>query len=152
MKRSKIGFMIAQARERAQLSQNQLALKIGRSQTCVSQIESGEKRPSLATLLVLTRWLPELGNLMLKELGHESQALSMDSQVKASVMTIPIWEFKDRCLMEIKEEQSKPLPDNFLVSLLCEAVRLAMEYETLLRSRAQKRREPVEDGVVNGRP
>jgi hypothetical protein len=38
-----------------------------------------------------------------------------------------IADFEHRCLVLIENEQQKPLPDNALISVLCNAVRLARE-------------------------
>lgn len=40
----------------------------------------------------------------------------------------PLPEFETRCLIHIEEEHRKANPDNALIALLCDAVRLAREY------------------------
>lgn len=37
-------------------------------------------------------------------------------------------EFERRCRLYLAQEQEKPLPDNGLISVLCDGVRLAREY------------------------
>lgn len=42
-------------------------------------------------------------------------------------------EFERACLTHLEEEQSKPNPDNALIALLCDAVRLKREHTELFR-------------------
>lgn len=44
-------------------------------------------------------------------------------------MSITLAEFKRRCCVRIQEEQDKTNPDNAVIALWCEAVRLARESE-----------------------
>lgn len=41
-------------------------------------------------------------------------------------------EFERRCLIYIAEEQDKLMPDNALMALLCDGVRLAREYSAAM--------------------
>lgn len=45
-----------------------------------------------------------------------------------------IAEFENRCLVAMYEEQIKPLPNNALIALYCEAVRLAREYVDAMKA------------------
>jgi hypothetical protein len=47
----------------------------------------------------------------------------------AGPLTLSLREFKRRCAVHIAEEQSRILSHNALIALLCDAVRLAREYE-----------------------
>ena len=58
MRRKRIGQIIREAREKAGLSQEKLARKVGISQGALSFIERGVVEPRLSTLL---RLLSELG-------------------------------------------------------------------------------------------
>jgi hypothetical protein len=46
-------------------------------------------------------------------------------------------EFERRCLVHLMWEQEKPLPDNGLIALLCDGVRLAREQADFLKGRAE---------------
>jgi hypothetical protein len=39
-----------------------------------------------------------------------------------------IADFERRCLVHLEEEQRMPFPDNALIAVLCDAVRLSREY------------------------
>jgi len=41
-------------------------------------------------------------------------------------------EFERRCLISIADEQDKLMPDNSLVALLCDGVRMAREYSAAM--------------------
>lgn len=41
-------------------------------------------------------------------------------------------EFERRCLIYLAEEQDKLIPDNALITLLCDGVRLAREYSAAM--------------------
>lgn len=43
-------------------------------------------------------------------------------------------EFERRCLVLIEQEQGKALPDNGLIAVLCDGVRLAREYSQAMNS------------------
>jgi len=51
--------------------------------------------------------------------------------VGGDVMTRPLYEFVRACEVHLADEQSKPLPNNALIAVLADAVRLARETETL---------------------
>jgi hypothetical protein len=43
-------------------------------------------------------------------------------------MSLTLDEFAHRCCVEIEREMAQPNPDNHLIMLLCEAVRMKREY------------------------
>lgn len=43
--------------------------------------------------------------------------------------------FERRCLVHMEDEQEKPNPDNALIAVLCDAVRLAREYAVKMTER-----------------
>ena len=49
-------------------------------------------------------------------------------QVGGEVMSGSLVEFERRCRLYLEVEQSKLSPDNCLIALLCDAVRLSREY------------------------
>ena len=65
-----------------------------------------------------------------------SKPLTMQlPEVSGRVMTLSLAEFTHRCLVLLAEEQENPLPNNALISTLCEGVRLAREYEDHIKGR-----------------
>lgn len=57
MSYSKIGLRIAEARVKYDLTQEQLAEKIGKTSQFISNIETGKRKPSLSTLLNIAKVL-----------------------------------------------------------------------------------------------
>lgn len=55
--------------------------------------------------------------------------MSDDGIDVAGPLTLTLDEFKRRCAVHIAEEQAKSLPENSIIGLLCDAVRLTREYE-----------------------
>ena len=58
-----------------------------------------------------------------------------DVKVEGRTMTISLADFEHRCRVLIAHEQEEPLPDNALISVLCEGVRLARAFEDIWRPR-----------------
>lgn len=54
-------------------------------------------------------------------------------QIEGNRCSTSLHEFEQECLVYIEEEQNKPNPDNALISLLCDAVRLKREHTELFR-------------------
>jgi hypothetical protein len=54
-------------------------------------------------------------------------------KVAGRSLTRSLYDFQRACLVTLAEEQAKPLPDNALVALLCDAVRLSREQADFLR-------------------
>lgn len=54
-------------------------------------------------------------------------------EVAGRVLTVPIQTFVNRCLVHIEEEQRRANPDNALIAVLCDAVRLAREYVDFMK-------------------
>ena len=52
----------------------------------------------------------------------------MSVEIGGRQLRCPLPEFETRCLIHIEEEHRKANPDNALIALLCDAVRLAREY------------------------
>ncbi len=48
-------------------------------------------------------------------------------EVAGRVLPTTLADFERRCRVYLREEQAKPSPDNALVALLCDGVRLARE-------------------------
>lgn len=81
---------------------------------------------------------------MLKKLGFEVRRTTPVAATKEGE-TLPAvggrlceWslnELEHRCLVTMMREQEKPLPDNGLIAVLCNAVRLAREQSDWLKSR-----------------
>lgn len=57
MNYSKIGLTIAEARVKHDLTQEELAEKIGKTSQFISNIETGKRKPSLSTLLNIAKML-----------------------------------------------------------------------------------------------
>ncbi|HIT24008.1 MAG TPA: helix-turn-helix transcriptional regulator [Candidatus Faecimonas intestinavium] len=57
MNYSKIGLRIAEARVKHDLTQEELAEKIGKTSQFISNIETGKRKPSLSTLLNIAKVL-----------------------------------------------------------------------------------------------
>lgn len=64
--------------------------------------------------------------------------------VAGDYMTISIAEFRTRVDALLYEEQEKVLPDNALIGVLCEAVRLSRETARAQRALSKERREALE--------
>lgn len=54
--------------------------------------------------------------------------------VAGDVLPCSLREFERRCLVWLMREQEKIAPDNSLVALICDAVRLGREHATAMRS------------------
>ena len=54
--------------------------------------------------------------------------MNKDLPSVAGRLDISIAEFEKRCLVHIRDEQEKIMPDNALIDTLCNAVRLCREY------------------------
>lgn len=71
-----------------------------------------------------------------------------EASVGGSVLDCSVGEFQHRCQRWIAEEQCKINPDNALIALICDAVRLSREYMS-------DRKKPIEtlsyrEGVIAG--
>ena len=53
--------------------------------------------------------------------------------VSGEHLPLSLNEFRGRCELHITEEQEKPAPDNYLIGLLCDGIRLARENEHMAR-------------------
>ena len=78
----------------------------------------------------------------------------MSEMVAGEWMEATIGMHVARCEHLIREEQAKPSPDNALIAVLCDSVRMAREYTRLAQSESGSPQEQIieigEDGIVHG--
>lgn len=69
-------------------------------------------------------------------------------QVGGSIMEWSLEDFAHKCRFYLGEEQEKPSPDNGLVAVLCNAVRLAREQVKMAKSNLESRTPTAPPALV----
>ena len=71
----------------------------------------------------------------------------MNEKVKVAgrKMRISLAEFEGRCLSVMQDEQEKVSPDNRIIDLLCESVRLGREYVDYVKRYTWKLPDPYKN-------
>jgi transcriptional regulator with XRE-family HTH domain len=104
-----IGVAVREARKRAQLTQEELAERVGKSTEAISNIERGRALPALTTLLELAHALNEPLQYLISDLpkgqAKAMKRLTLESQLRALVD-----QFDDR-LLEVAVGQLKLLSE-----------------------------------------
>lgn len=97
---NKIGFKIAEARIKYNLTQEELAEKIGKTSQFISNIETGKRKPSLTTLIELSKIL----NLSLDYLIYDN---NIDKEIKENIYMKQIY----KQLKSLDDEKKNKLLD-----------------------------------------
>lgn len=70
----------------------------------------------------------------------------MAVEVAGTVLPISLWQYEQRAMVLIEDEQQKVSPDNMLIYFLCNSVRLAREMKAVLRIGISTQADAAGDG------